>query len=395
MKFNQLSEQNWSGKYVLVRLDLNVPVKNGKIVDDSRIQAALPTLRYLLKQGAKIALMSHLGRPKGKVVPELSLAPVGERLAGLLDCEVCLVGDFDKEPADQLMRQLGKNQMVLFENLRFYPGETANDPEYAQKLAKGADYYVSDAFGAMHRAHASVTSVPSLFPLEKRFAGFLITKEINALDIIRSNPETPFTAVIGGSKVSDKIGVILSLINKCNHLLIGGAMAYTFLKYQGFRVGNSRIEPDKTDLCESVFRSAKARKVTVHLPVDHTCSERFDEHAEARPIPDTDIPDGLIGLDIGPLTRKLYQDIIYRSKTVLWNGPMGVFEWKAFAAGSLAVAEEMSRCPGYTVVGGGESVAATAMAGVREKLSHVSTGGGAALEYLEGLTLPGLKAISL
>ena len=395
MEFNQLDTQKWDGKHVLVRLDLNVPVKNGTVLDDSRIKAALPTIKYLLSQNAKIALMSHLGRPKGTRVPELSLAPVGERLAELLHCEVFLVGDFDKEPADQLLRQLGKNQVLLYENLRFYPGETSNDLDFAHLLSKGADYYVNDAFGAVHRAHASVVAVPSQFPSDKRFAGTLIQKEISALSQLKKHPKAPFTAIVGGAKVSDKIGVILSLINRCNDLLIGGAMAYTLLKFKGFQVGSSRVEEDKMELCDSIFRSAQARKVTIHLPEDHICADRFDENAEPRVISDYNIPDGLMGLDIGPKTLEKYKSVIRGSETVLWNGPVGVFEWDSFAKGSLGIATEMSHCRGYTVIGGGESVAAAVRAGVEDNISHVSTGGGASLEFLEGLTLPGLKAISL
>lgn len=395
MEFNQLDDQNWNNKHVLIRLDLNTPVKKGKILDDSRIRAALPTIKHLLQQNAKLALMSHLGRPKGQFQADLSLSPIGERLAELLGCEVLLCGDFDQEPADQLLRQLGKNQILLFENLRFYPGEVSNDPDFAHQLAKGADYYVNDAFGAVHRAHASVTALPALFPAEKRFAGFLINKEIQALSRLKKDPKAPFTAIIGGSKVSDKIGVILSLINQCNDLLICGAMAYTLLKFKGYKTGNSKIEAEKMDLCSAIFRNAQARKVTIHLPTDHVCAETFDEHAKAQIIPDVEIPDGLIGMDIGPKTQDAYRSMIRNSATVLWNGPAGVFEWPAFAHGSLAIAREMGECRGYTVVGGGESVAAASMAGVTEKLSHVSTGGGATLEFLEGLTLPGLKAISL
>lgn len=395
MKFNRLEEVNLEGKTVLVRLDLNVPLSQGKILDDTRIRASLPTLEYLKSRNAKIALMSHLGRPKGKPDLKFSLAPVGERLAEILSCEVIMVNDYHKEPADQVLKQLGKNQIMMFENLRFHEGETSNDSEFAQILIKGADYYVNDAFGAAHRSHASVVAAPTYMPKDRCFPGFLMMKEIEALDKLRNNPKVPFTVVIGGAKVSDKIGVILSLLEKCNHLLIGGAMAYTLLKFRGFQVGLSKVEHDKMDLVEAIFRNAESRKVAIELPVDHVCAGSFDSEAAATIINDINIPAGLMGLDIGPKTIARYQEIVRSSSTVLWNGPMGVFEWSQFAKGTTAVAEEIAQCPGYTVLGGGESVAAAQKAGVADKIKHVSTGGGASLEYLEGTQLPGIKALEL
>ncbi|MFK7823390.1 MAG: phosphoglycerate kinase [Oligoflexales bacterium] len=395
MKFNRLEEVNLEGKAVLVRLDLNVPLSDGKILDDTRIQASLPTLRYLQSKHAKIAIMSHLGRPKGKVNSKFSLEPVGERLAEILDCEVVMVNDYHKEPADQVLKQLGKNQIMMFENLRFHAGETANDSEFAQILIKGVDFYVNDAFGAAHRSHASVVAAPNYLPKDHCFPGYLMTKEIEALDKLKNSPKVPFTVAIGGAKVSDKIGVILSLIEKCNHLLIGGAMAYTLLKYKGFRVGTSKVEEDKMDLVEAIFRNAESRKVAIELPIDHVCAEAFESKTAAVVVNDINIPDHLMGLDIGPQTIAKYREIIKSSSTVLWNGPMGVFEWDAFAKGTTALAEEISECAGYTVLGGGESVAAAQKAGVADKIKHVSTGGGASLEYLEGAHLPGIKALEL
>ena len=393
MKFQNIEEQNFEGKYVLVRLDLNVPLSDGKILDETRIQAALPTLNYLRKQKAKIAIMSHLGRPKGKPSKELSLVPIGERLAQLLECEVLMVDDYEKEPADQLMRQLGLNQVMLFENLRFHEGETANSTEFANNLIKGIDFYINDAFGAAHRAHSSVVAVPNVLGPEKCFPGFLMRKEILALDEIKDKPKNPFTVVVGGSKVSDKIGVILSLLEKCNYLLVGGAMAYTLLKYRGFDVGDSKVEEDKMDLAQAIFRTAETRKVSIELPTDHICADKFSKEARAAMVKSIDIPKGLMGLDIGPQTAKRFSSIIEQSATVLWNGPMGVFEWNDFSKGTSAIASAVANCQGYTVVGGGESVAAVQKEKVADKIKHVSTGGGAALEFLEGIKLPGIKAL--
>lgn len=393
MELRKLSDLDIVNKKVLVRLDLNVPIKKGKITDDTRITAAVPTLKYILGKTHKIALMSHLGRPDGEVMPEYSLEPVGARLAELLGCEVAFVRDYAEEPAEHVLNQLDKTQIILFENLRFHPGETKNDLDFARKLAQGFDCYVNDAFGTLHRAHASVAAAAELFPPPKRAAGFLVEKEITVLSNLQRKPQAPFTVVMGGSKVSDKIGVVLNLMNHANYLLIGGAMAYTFLKYQGIDVGDSRVEADKMDLVASIYRNAEARKVEIILPEDHVCAERFDAAAAAVEIPSETIPIGLMGLDIGFRTAKRFSDIIALSKTVLWNGPMGVFEWAPFAKGSLRIAEAMAKASGFTVIGGGDSVAAANMAGVSEKIDHISTGGGASLEFLEGKILPGVKVL--
>lgn len=395
MKFNKLTDYHLEGKAVMVRLDLNVPLKDGRILDESRIQAALPTLEYLLEKKARLAIMSHLGRPKGKADPALSLAPVGERLAELLGREVVLVRDYEEEPADQVFKQLGKNQIMLLENLRFHAAETANDPDFASHLIKGFDLYVNDAFGAAHRAHASVVAAPQLLPEAKRTPGFLMEKEIAALSLVRDQAKAPFVVVIGGAKVADKIGVILNLINSCNDLLIGGAMAYTFLRYLGVEVGASRVESDKMDLVEAIYRNAKARKVTIHLPCDHIAATAFEPNAAPLSVAGESLPSGLMGLDIGPKTLAAYQALIRSAATVFWNGPLGVFEWDAFAAGSLGIAQAMAESKAYTVVGGGESVAALHKAGAGARIDHISTGGGASLEFLEGVTLPGLKALEL
>ncbi len=393
MEFRKLNELDLTNKKVLVRLDLNVPIKKGQITDDTRIRAALPTLRYILERTHKVAPMSHLGRPDGEVMPEYSLEPVGLRLAELLGVEVAFVRDYTEEPAEQVLNRLDKNQIILFENLRFHPGETKNDLDFSRKLAQGFDCYVNDAFGTLHRAHASVVGAAELFAPEKRAAGLLVDKEISVLAGLQKNPGAPFTVIMGGSKVSDKIGVVLNLLNHANYLLIGGAMAYTFLKYQGIDVGDSRVESDKLDLVAKIYKNAEARKVEIILPEDHICAEKFDAAAVAVDIPSKSIPRGLMGLDIGPRTQKRYADIIALSKTILWNGPMGVFEFDQFAKGSLRVAEAMAKAPGYTVIGGGDSVAAANKAGVAEKIDHISTGGGASLEFLEGQILPGVRVL--
>jgi phosphoglycerate kinase len=392
MPIRTLADLDFKGKSVFLRLDLNVPIKNGVIKDDTRIREALPTLRYILERTNKVAIASHLGRPDGEVDLKYSLEPVGARLAELLDREVVFVSDYAKEPADQVLGQIRGNQCVLLENLRFNPGETKNDPDFARLLMRGIDLYVNDAFGTAHRAHASTVGCAEIVPPERRAGGILMDKEIDALGAILSGPEAPFTVVMGGAKVSDKIAVILSLLTRCNHLVIGGAMAYTFLKFKGVDVGSSRVEADKMDLVEAIFRNAEARRVQIHLPLDHGCAKEFKEDAERVDVKGA-IPAGLMGLDIGPATTRAYGDVIRNSRTVFWNGPMGVFEWPAFATGTMAIAESMAQARAKTVIGGGDSVAAVNQAGVASKMTHISTGGGAALEFLEGITLPGIKVL--
>lgn len=389
-----LKDLDLTGKKVFLRLDLNVPVKNGKIKDETRIVEALPTLRYILERTNKVAIASHLGRPDGEPDAAYSLEPVGARLAELLERDCVFVADYVKEPYDQVLNQIDKNQFVLLENLRFNAGETKNDSDFSRLLASGVDLYVNDAFGTAHRAHASTFGVPELLDPAKRAAGFLIEKELAALGGLLARPEPPFTVIMGGSKVSDKIGVMLNLMSRANNVIIGGAMAYTFLKYKGIDVGNSRVEADRMDLVETIFRNAESRRVQIHLPEDHGCAREFKEGTERIDTSGANIPAGMMGLDIGPKTMLRYADIILSSGTVLWNGPMGVFEWPAFAAGSLAVARAMADSPGKTVVGGGDSVSAVNMAKLGDKMTHVSTGGGASLELLEGKVLPGLKILA-
>jgi len=392
MQLRKLEDLELTGKKVFLRLDLNVPVKNGSIQDETRIREALPTIKYILERTTKLTMASHLGRPKNGGSPADSLEPVGARLSELLQREVVLYPDYTKESSIQLLNSLGKNQVMLLENLRFHSGEEANDIDFAHALVDGYDFYVNDAFGTCHRAHASVSAAADLVPANRRAAGYLIEKEIAALGSIVTKPEAPFTVIMGGSKVSDKISVILNLLNTCNHMLIGGAMAYTFLKYKGIDVGASRVEPDKLDLVETIFRNAEARKVKIHLPTDHLCAKEFSESAEAIPVAGA-IPAGLMGLDIGPETQKAFGRVIRDSKTVLWNGPMGVFEWDKFAKGTMAIAAAMADVYGKTIVGGGDSVSAVQKSGFAGKMTHISTGGGASLEFLEGKVLPGIKVL--
>lgn len=389
----KLQDLDLSGKAVLLRLDLNVPIKNGVITDTTRIDAAIPTIQYILERTPKLAICSHLGRPDGKRNAKYTLEPVGTKLAELLNREVVFIEEYITEPIEQVLRQLNKNQFILLENLRFHPGEEENDRDFAQHLIDGFDIYVNDAFGAAHRAHASVVAAAELVQPENRAAGLLIQKELEVLSSLMSKPKAPFTVIMGGAKVSDKIGVILNLMNKCNNFLIGGAMAYTFLKYRGIDVGSSRVEADKLDMVESIYRNAEQRKVNIEIPIDHIGATEFDAAAEPIHLSGESIPSGVMGLDIGPKTTKRYSSIIHSSHTVLWNGPMGVFEWPAFAHGTMAIAKAMAECGGQTVVGGGDSVAAVNHAGVANKMTHISTGGGATLEYLEGQVLPGFKVL--
>ena len=392
MQLRKLEDLELTGKKVFLRLDLNVPVKNGSIQDETRIREALPTINYILERTTKLTMASHLGRPKDGGSSADSLEPVGVRLSELLQREVVLYPDYTRESSIQLLNSLGKNQVMLLENLRFHSGEEANDIDFAHTLVDGYDFYVNDAFGTCHRAHASVSAAAELVPANRRAAGYLIEKEIAALGSIVTKPEAPFTVLMGGSKVSDKMSVILNLLNTCNHMLIGGAMAYTFLKYKGIDVGASRVEADKLDLAETILRNAEARKVKIHLPTDHLCAKEFSESADAIPVSGA-IPAGLMGLDIGPETQKAFGRVIRDSKTVLWNGPMGVFEWDKFAQGTMAIAAAMADVHGKTIVGGGDSVSAVQKSGFADKMTHISTGGGASLEFLEGKVLPGIKVL--
>jgi len=379
-----------AGKTVLVRVDFNVPLgEGGTVTDDTRIRAALPTLNYLRNAGARLVLMSHLGRPKGQVVESMRMGPVARRLSEVLEAPVAVCREVVGSGAAEAVKGLGDGEVVLLENLRFHPGETQNDPELARALADLGDLYVNDAFGTCHRAHASVTGVPGLLG---GAAGYLVMKELDFFGKALEAPTEPFFAVLGGSKISDKLPVIENLLGKVSGLVIGGAMAYTFLKARGQAVGNSRVEDDFLDKAGEVLRAAAGRSVAIHLPSDHVVAERLAEDVEAEVV--TEIPEGTLGLDIGPATTEAYARILAGAGTVVWNGPMGVFEWEAFRKGTEGVARAVADCPGTTIVGGGDSAAAVALCGVKDRISHVSTGGGASLELLQGKELPGIAALT-
>ncbi|MBQ9912543.1 MAG: phosphoglycerate kinase [Firmicutes bacterium] len=380
------------GKRVIVRVDFNVPMKDGKITDDTRIVAALPTIKYLIGRGSKVILMSHLGRPKGQPNHEFTLEPVAERLAELLGKQV-FFAQCDKVVVPEIVdasKDLNPGDVVLLENLRFRPEEEANDPIFAQDLAALADIYVSDAFGTVHRAHASTAGIAKYLPA---VSGFLIEKELKFLGDAVSDPKRPFVAILGGSKVSDKIGVIENLIDKADSIIIGGGMAYTFLKANGMSVGNSLCEEDKLDLALDLQKKAKDKGVKLLLPVDSKCGDKFEDGCKTCYADSDAMPDGWMGMDIGPKTIALYTEEIKNAGTVVWNGPMGVFEFADFQDGTKAVAQAMADSSAITVIGGGDSAAAVKKFGLDDKMTHISTGGGASLEFLEGKELPGVAAL--
>ncbi len=378
------------GKRVLVRCDFNVPLDGAAITDEKRIVEALPTIRYLKEAGARVILCSHLGRPKGKADPKYSLAPVAARLGELLGCPVPLAADVTGESARSLADSLRDGEVMLLENVRFDPREEKNDPAFARELASLAELYVNDAFGTAHRAHASTAGVADYLPA---VCGFLIEKELSFLGGALEEPARPFAAILGGAKVSDKIGVIRSLLAKVDSLLIGGGMAYTFIKAQGGQIGGSLCEEDKLDLARELLAEAEEKGVRLLLPVDTVIADAFREDAATRVVPAGQIPDGWQGLDIGPETRALFAAEVKQAATVVWNGPMGVFEMKPFAAGTEAVAEAMAESDAVTIIGGGDSAAAAAQMGVADRIRHISTGGGASLEFLEGKVLPGIACL--
>ena len=388
-----IEDINVTGKKVLVRVDFNVPLtEDGQISDDKRIVAALPTIRYLLDHNAKVILCSHLGRPKGKPDPKFSLAPVGARLSELLpDTKIWFAEDTIGESAKAAIDDMKDGEIVLLENVRFYKEETDNDPEFAKALASLADIYVSDAFGTVHRAHASTAGVAAYLPA---VAGFLIGKELGVMGKALENPERPFVAILGGAKVADKIGVITNLLNKCDSLIISGGMAYTFLKAQGYEIGDSLLDAESIDLAKSLMQQAKDKGVNLLLPVDNVVADRFDAEADHKVVKSTDIPAGWQGMDIGPETVKLFAQTIIGAKTVIWNGPMGVFEFPAFAEGTKQIAAACAECEGTTIIGGGDSASAVKKLGFASKMTHISTGGGASLEFLEGKVLPGVAVLN-
>ena len=379
------------GKKVFVRCDFNVPMdENQNITDNARIVGALPTIKYLLEQNCKIILASHLGRPKGEVKPEFSLAPVAKELSKLLGQEVIMAKDVIGEDAMTKAANLKEGEILLLENVRFHKEETDNDPEFCKKLASMAEVYVNDAFGTAHRAHASTTGIASYLPA---VSGFLIEKELQFLGNAVNNPERPFVAILGGAKVSDKIGVIDSLLEKVDTLMIGGGMAYTFFKAQGYEVGNSICEMDKLDLAKEAMEKAKQKGVKFMLPVDTKVGKEFKPDTESKIVSYTEIPADWEGFDIGPETIKMFEDELRKAKTVVWNGPLGLFEFDQFAIGTNAIAKVLSEIDATTIIGGGDSAAAVKKAGLEDKMTHISTGGGASLEFLEGKKLPGIEAL--
>jgi len=383
------------GKRTFVRVDFNVPLSDkGGITDDTRIRQTIRTVEYALGRGARLILASHLGRPKGKPNPKMSLAPVAVHLGTLLNRSVAFAQDCVGPAAERAVAGLNNGDVLLLENLRFHPEEESNDPEFSTELAKLAELYVNDAFGAAHRAHASTVGMTSHFP--QAAAGFLMAKELDYLTQATTNPKRPFVAVLGGAKVSDKIEVIENLLPIVDVLLIGGAMAYTFMRAVGQPTGKSLVEEDKVDMAHRVLVLAQARNHHLQLPIDHLIADRLDTSASARVVDGarSPIPDDYLGVDIGPKTIELYSREISQAKTVLWNGPMGVFEIKPFAQGTLAVAKALASFGGTSIVGGGDSIAALAAAGVENKITHVCTGGGASLEFLAGKKLPGVEALT-
>lgn len=380
------------GKRVLARCDFNVPLKDGEITNDKRIVAALPTIKYLMEQGAKVILCSHLGRPKGEYKPEFSLAPVAKKLSEYLGTEVKLAEDAEVvgENAKKLSAELKDGEVMLLENVRYRAEETKNEKNFSKELASLADVFVNDAFGTAHRAHCSTTGVAAYLPA---VCGYLIQKEIKFMGGALANPKRPLVAILGGAKVSDKIGVISNLIDKCDTIIIGGGMAYTFMKYLGNSIGDSLLEADWVEKAGQMMADAKAKGVNFLIPVDNKVGKEYDENTEAMVVNSDEIPDGWMGLDIGPKSMEMFCDAIKGAGTVIWNGPMGVSEWENFAAGTIAVANAVAESGAISIIGGGDSVAAVTKLGFADKMSHISTGGGASLEFLEGKELPGIAAL--
>jgi len=391
IKKKTVKDIDLKGKKVIMRVDFNVPLdKEGNITDDTRIRAALPTIKYVLEQETKLILMSHLGRPKGQVKEELRLAPVGKRLQELLGKDVIVCKDSIGEEVQKIISGMQTGDVVLLENLRFHKEEESNDPGFAKELASYADIYVNDAFGTAHRAHASTEGIAHYLPA---VSGFLMEKEIDFLGKLLYQPAKPYIAIIGGAKVSSKIGVLEKLLEKVDALLIGGGMSYTFLKAKGFEVGNSLVETEKINLAFELIKKADEKGVALYFPVDNLIADRIDQDAKVKITDINMIPKDMIGVDIGPKTIKQYKKEIKKASTIFWNGPMGVFEIDKFAKGTIQIAKAVASAKGTTVVGGGDSVAAVNKVGVADKINHVSTGGGASLEFLEGKELPGIKVL--
>ncbi|KAB2332770.1 phosphoglycerate kinase [Bacillus mesophilum] len=392
MNKKSVKDVDLKGKRVFCRVDFNVPMKDGQVTDETRIRAALSTINYLTEQGAKVILASHLGRPKGAVVEELRLTPVAKRLSELLGKEVKKADEAYGDSVKELVGTMNEGDVLLLENVRFYAGEEKNDPQLAKAFAELADVYVNDAFGAAHRAHASTEGIAHHLPA---VSGLLMEKELAVLGKAMSNPERPFTAIIGGAKVKDKIGVIENLLDKVDNLIIGGGLAYTFVKAQGHEIGKSLLEEDKMDLALSFIAKAKEKGVKFYMPVDVIVSDDFSEDANTKVVSIEEIPADWEALDIGPKTAEIYSEVIQNSKLVIWNGPMGVFELNKFAGGTKAVAEALAEANDtYSVIGGGDSAAAVEKFHLADRMSHISTGGGASLEFIEGKELPGVVALN-
>ncbi len=394
MNYNKKSVKDAEvrGKRVLLRCDFNVPLdrETGAITSDKRIVASLPTIKYLLENGAKVIACSHLGKPRGEVKPELSLAPVAKRLSELLGSPVAFASDVAGEESKKLASELKEGELLLLENLRFDIGEEKNHPALAEKLASLAELYVSDAFGTVHRAHASTAGIASFLPA---YAGFLVEKELSIMGGALNEPRRPFVSILGGAKVSDKIGVITNLLDKADTLILGGGMAYTFLKAQGKNIGTSLLESDKLDLAAEVMEKAREKNVRFLLPVDIAIGDRFAADCERKVVDTDSIPDGWMGLDIGPKTIQIFSEAVKDAGTVVWNGPMGVFEFAAFADGTKSLASALAASGAITIIGGGDSAAAVEQMGFADKVTHISTGGGASLEFLEGRELPGIACL--
>ena len=387
-----MEDVNVKGKRVFVRVDFNVPMADGKVSDDTRIRAAIPTINYLVEQGAKVILASHLGRPKGEVNEEMRLTAAGARLEELIGKPVKKLDESIGEAVEKVVEEMQEGDIVLLENVRFHKGEEKNDEELSKAFAKLADVYVNDAFGAAHRAHATTEGITKY--VDVAVSGFLMQKELDVLGKALSNPERPFTAIIGGAKVKDKIGVIENLLDKVDNLIIGGGLAFTFVKAMGNEIGKSLLEEDKIELAKSFIEKAKEKGVNFYMPIDAVVSKEFSNDAETKVVDVDQIPSDMMGLDIGPKTAAKYAEVIKASKLIIWNGPMGVFEMEKFANGTKAVAQAMAETEGYTVIGGGDSAAAVEKFDVAEKMDHVSTGGGASLELMEGKELPGIVALN-
>ncbi|ANS51178.1 phosphoglycerate kinase [Bacillus thuringiensis] len=392
MNKKSIRDVDLKGKRVFCRADFNVPMKEGKITDETRIRAALPTIQYLVEQGAKVILASHLGRPKGQAVEELRLTPVAARLGELLGKDVKKADEAFGPVAQEMVAAMNEGDVLVLENVRFYAGEEKNDAELAKEFAALADIFVNDAFGAAHRAHASTAGIADYLPA---VSGLLMEKELDVLGKALSNPERPFTAIIGGAKVKDKIGVIRHLLDKVDNLIIGGGLAYTFVKALGHEIGLSLCEDDKIELAKEFMQLAKEKGVNFYMPVDVVITEEFSETATTKIVGIDSIPSNWEGVDIGPKTREIYADVIKNSKLVVWNGPMGVFEMTPFAEGTKAVGQALADAEDtYSVIGGGDSAAAVEKFGMADKMSHISTGGGASLEFMEGKELPGVVCLN-